>query len=153
MNIKFFIFAICAVGLWASFLSAEPFTDDEAMPKPVSLLDNMENADGSEHMANTDLETYDPTVSFYVQNLNLTPEQIYKAQKISLDSLAEQEDLLQKIDLLRQRAKALEVSSLMAFEAILDDSQRIAFQELRANYEASIGESQPSSTANEAETF
>jgi hypothetical protein len=40
---------------------------------------------------------------------------------------------------LRQQARAIEVSSLLAFEAILNDSQRAALQELRANYEAANG--------------
>ena len=163
MNIRFLALLACLGCLVTNGVAAQFFfntsSEDEAvnadesapqvMPKPISLL-NEDDASAVEREAVADnmvLENYDPSVSYYIQNLNLTPEQMYEAQKISLDSLAEQEELLQKIAALRQRARALEVSSLMAFEAILDDAQRTAFQELRASYESSVSGGE---TENEA---
>ena len=128
--------------------------DSQAMPKPISLIDGIAEEDSAENATNAetvDLESYDPSVSFYVQNLNLSPEQLSEAQKISLDTLAEQEELFQKIAALRQQARALEVSSLLAFEAILDDSQRAALQELRANFETSNGQNSDISDTINAE--
>lgn len=113
------------------------YSEPQAMPKPISLIDNIDEEENTENAEAVEIENYDPSVSFYVQNLNLSPKQLFEAQKISLDTLAKQEELFQKIAELRQQARALEVSSLLAFEAILNDSQRAALQELRANYETS----------------
>ena len=147
MNIRFLALMACLMCLLTNGVAAQFFfephasddavtsQDSEAMPKPISLLDEVGGSDNNSANENVPLENYDPSVSYYVQNLNLTPEQLSKVQRVSLDSLAEQEVLLQKIASLRQQVRTLEVNSLMAFEAILDDSQRTAFQELRAGYE------------------
>lgn len=151
MNIRFFaLFAGCCF-LLTNGVSAQVFSvsdendieviyeEPQAMPKPISLIDNTdeeENVANTENVESVDIENYDSDVSYYVQSLNLSPEQLYEAQKISTESMAEQEELFQKIAALRQQARALEVSTLLAFEAILNDSQRAALQELRAGYEA-----------------
>ena len=80
-------------------------------------------------------------ISYYVQKLNLTPEQIIKAQEISNASHAKQEQLLKNIEDLRAQAHELENSSLSDFVAILTDEQKIEFNKLQ--YEQDVAVSQP----------
>ena len=75
-------------------------------------------------------------ISYYVEKLNLTPEQMVRAQEISDTSLAKQKELLQSIENLRQQAYDLEKNSLTDFEAILTDEQRVVFNQLRNEKDA-----------------
>lgn len=107
------------------------------LAKPISLLEETENRATEDNTAEAaEIEIGDPDVSYYVQNLNLSDEQLAEIQKISAKTVAAQEEILQKIEALRQEIRSLEVSSLKAFEAVLDDTQKAAFTELRAGYEA-----------------
>ena len=140
MKIRLMISAAIISAFCAQNASAQVFTPEEAdevLAKPISLLDD-------EVMAQDDVDllTFDPTISYYVQNLNLTPEQLDKAQRISEAGQAKKEDLLRQIEALRKEAYNLEAGSLIAFEAILDDDQRAAFHELQNNAEGADGKSQ-----------
>ena len=74
-------------------------------------------------------------ISYYVQKLNLSEEQLDLAKYISDDSRLKQEQLLKSIALLRKQARDLEAKSLEEFEAILTDEQREEFLKLREVYE------------------
>lgn len=104
--------------------------------KPISLLDDVRETQEDTSASVVEIESRDPEVSYYIQSLNLSEDQLATAQKISRENLEAQRDIMQKISALRQEARALEIGSLMAFEAILDDSQKAAFQELRLGFEA-----------------
>ena len=108
---------------------------DAELAKPFPLV-----ADEVMAQDDIDLETFDPTISYYVQNLNLTPEQIDKAQRISEAGQAKKEELLRQIEELRREAYNLEAGSLIAFEAILTDDQKAAFHELQNGADTSDDE-------------
>ena len=114
------------------------------LAEPIPLIEDEVTA-----QENIDLEAFDPTISYYVQNLNLTPKQLDEAQRISDEGHAKKEDLLRQIEALRREAENLEAGSLIAFEAILDDDQRAAFHELRNGIERADKDEQNS---NDAET-
>ena len=137
MNIKCLSVVLGALMLVSPSVFAQFYNSDAAavdtatepeLAKPISLLDNDKDEE---------FENEDPDISYYVQNLNLSPKQLQEAQKISQDNLKKQEEIMQNIALLRRQARALEINSLMAFEAILDDTQKASFRELRAGYEGS----------------
>ncbi|MBR1825205.1 MAG: hypothetical protein IJ770_01290 [Alphaproteobacteria bacterium] len=116
---------------------AQQFTDAEnqEMAKPIALVEGLEN---SETVA---LEAFDPTISYYVQNLNLSPDQLDQAQRISEAEQLKKDDLLRQIEALRKEAYNLEAGSLIAFEAILTDAQKATFRELRAGTDSNVIES------------
>lgn len=120
--------------VWGVSNEAET-TPETVLAKPISLLDDVRETQ-DEASTPVEIESRDPEVSYYIQSLNLSEDQLATAQKISRENLEAQRDILQKIAALRQEARALEIGSLMAFEAILDDSQKAAFHELRLGFEA-----------------
>ena len=120
----------------AQFFGTPAEEENAQLAKPISLLDEVKDTAENEAV---EVATIDPDVSYYVQNLNLSDEQLSEIQKISANTVAAQEEILQKIAALRQEIRSLEVSSIVAFEAVLDDSQKAAFRELRAGYEAAQG--------------
>ena len=67
-----------------------------------------------------------------MQNLNLSPEQLDQALRISEAEQIKKEDLLRQLEALRREAYNLEAGSLIAFEAILTDAQKATFRELRS---------------------
>ena len=87
---------------------------------PQAISDSVENNNAE-----------NKNISYYVDRLNLTPEQMSRAQEISDASLIKQKELLQSIESLRQQAYDLEKNSLTDFEAILTDEQRAMFNQLR----------------------
>lgn len=106
------------------------------LAKPISLLEETENKDTEDNAAEAaGIEAVDPDISYYVQNLNLSEQQLEEIKKISRNSMEEQTKIMQEIAELRRRFRALEINTLMSFEAVLDDTQKAAFQELRAGYE------------------
>ena len=133
------LFGVCAK---AQVLMSEDV--EQEFVKPIPLIENE-----SETMAKVDLEMYDPAISYYVQNLNLTPKQLDEAQRISDADQAKKEDLLRRIETLRREAYDLQAGSLIAFEAILDDVQRAAFRELRSENEKINNKMQDSAESNE----
>ena len=149
MNIKFLSAAVSILLLislrsFAQFYDADTTNSAlaEAEPaKPISLLSKAQENE----INNTGVEFEDPDISYYVRNLNLSPQQLQMAQKISQDNLAKQEEIMQNISALRRQARALEINSLMAFEAILDDTQKASFKELRAGFETEEGETESES--------
>ena len=126
------IAALSVFGLFVAWGAvAQSFDADAAeqlLAKPIALVED-------ETQGDADLEAFDPVISYYVQSLNLSPEQLAKAQQISEAGQAKKEELLRQIEALRREAYALEAGSLIAFEAILSDDQRVAFHELQANGE------------------
>ncbi len=148
--------------LYSPCISAQLFNDNSVLAetikntplaRPVSLLDEVESAAQNNESEATEIDVIDPDVSYYVQNLNLTPEQISKVQKISADSVSEQESILKEITDIRRRARALEINSLSAFEAILDDSQKAAFNELRNSHETAVKMVQETNSNINTESF
>ena len=141
MKTGYFSVALGTVLLLSAAASAQFFSaqnevgaaEEVQLAKPISLLDSVNDAQETA-VEETAIESRDPEVSFYIQSLNLNEEQLATAQKISQENLTAKQDILQKIDALRQEARALEIGSLMAFEAILDDSQKASFHELRAGF-------------------
>jgi hypothetical protein len=132
------IIAVAMLVCGAENVRAQQFSDaenGEMLAKPVSLLE--EDNSGTETV---DLEAFDPEISYYVQNLNLSPDQLDQAQRISEAEQIKKEDLLRQIEALRREAYNLEAGSLIAFEAILDDAQKATFQELRAGVKAEASE-------------
>ncbi|MBQ9271126.1 MAG: hypothetical protein IJ218_02530 [Alphaproteobacteria bacterium] len=127
MNAKIYGMIALMLSIFTNFNALAQQLEDTALAKPVSLL--------AEDAEIVDLESFDPTISFYVQNLNLSPEQLDQAQRISEAEQEKKENLLRQIEALRKEAYNLEAGSLIAFEAILDDAQRATFQELRAGVE------------------
>ena len=101
-----------------------PAGQDNVIMQNTSFSENAENAQNSSTDENQN-------ISYYVQKLNLSPEQIAQAQKISDKAHDEQEQILQSIENLRQQAHELEQRSLTDFEAILTDEQRNLFAQLR----------------------
>ncbi len=127
MNAKIYGMIALMLSIFTNFNAMAQQLEDTALAKPVSLL--------AEDAEIVDLESFDPTISFYVQNLNLSPEQLDQAQRISEAEQEKKENLLRQIEALRKEAYNLEAGSLIAFEAILDDAQRATFQELRVGVE------------------
>ena len=128
MGIKFLAITALFVSANAIETCAQNFNttaENQSLSKPIELLE------GENKAAIADLEKYDPTISYYVQSLNLTPKQLLLAQKISAEGQEKKEELLRRIDALRREAYNLEASSLIAFEAILDDDQKAVFNEMR----------------------
>ena len=124
------IMAAAVATFWTWNAQAEALMPDEVeaeLAKPIPLFDE-EVVPPSD----ADFEEFDATISYYVQNLNLTPKQLDEAQRISDAGQAKKEELLRQIEELRREAYNLEAGSLIAFEAILNDDQRAAFRELRA---------------------
>lgn len=74
---------------------------------------------------------YDKEISFYIQNMKLSVEQLDMAKYISDDSRLKQEQLLKSIYLLRKQARELEAKSLSDFEAILTEEQKVIFEKLK----------------------
>ena len=107
-------------------IKAQQLTDEMNTAKPIALIEDVEN---TESVA---LEAFDPTISYYVQNLNLSPEQLDQALRISEAEQIKKEDLLRQLEALRREAYNLEAGSLIAFEAILTDAQKATFRELRS---------------------
>ncbi len=137
-------FLLCVAGLSLGMLteaSAQVFgsvvADEKTveLAKPISLLEEMENNAAENAAEAVGIEAVDPDISYYVQNLNLSEQQLEEIKKISQNSMEEQTKIMQDIAALRRRSRALEINTLMAFEAVLDDTQKAAFQELRAGYE------------------
>ena len=141
-------FLLCVAGLSLGVLteaSAQVFgnvaieenpAETMQLAKPISLLAETENSAAEDNTAEAvEIEYSDPDVSYYVQNLNLSGQQLEEIKKISRNSMEEQTRIMQDIAALRHRSRALEINTLMAFEAVLDDTQKAAFQELRAGYE------------------
>lgn len=125
----------------AQFWGAKEPVAEEVAPlaKPISLLDEVKDTQENNVAETVEVAAIDPDVSYYVQNLNLSAEQLSEIQKISANTVAAQEEIMQKIEALRQEIRSLEVSSIVAFEGVLDDSQKAEFRELRAGYEAAQG--------------
>ena len=90
-------------------------------------------------------------ISYYVQNLDLSPEQISKAQEISNVGHAKQEELLRNIESLRAQAHEIENDTLADFEAILSDEQKAEFYKLKTGQDvlASQPEPQPAEVQSE----
>lgn len=120
--------AVCLV-LWGFYANAQ--TDNREMAKPIPLLADEES---DTQAAATDF--YDPAISYYVQNLDLSPEQLDLAQQISIAEQKDKDEIMQHLEMLKRAADTLEATSLHAFEAILDDEQKIKFHELRAQRSA-----------------
>ena len=162
MNKVFFNGLLFSLILYSPCISAQSFNNNSVLTetvknaplaRPVSLLDEVEGMTKSKESEVTEIDVIDPDVSYYVQNLNLTPEQISKVQKISADSVSEQESILKEITDIRRRARALEINSLSAFEAILDDSQKAAFNELRNSHETAVNIVQKTDSNIDTESF
>lgn len=124
----------------ASFIENQPSVSPALTQQQVSVAQN----------DNTDTTKENTNISYYVQNLNLTPEQISKAQKISDESRAQQEQLLQNIQTLRQQAHDLEEKSLSDFEAILTEEQKTDFNRLK-NKQDNVGTPDDSQQKTEKE--
>lgn len=159
-------FLLCVVGLSLGMLtdvSAQVFGNvaaeekaDETMQlaKPISLLAETENSAAEDNAAEAvGIETVDPDISYYVQNLNLSEQQLEEIKKISQNSMEEQTKIMQDIAALRRRSRSLEINTLMAFEAVLDDTQKAAFQELRAGYEGTQKKEEASADDGDGENF
>ena len=138
-----FLLCVAGLSLWMlTEASAQVFgsvaAEEKAveLAKPISLLEETENNVAENNAAEAvGIEAVDPDISYYVQNLNLSEQQLEEIKKISQNSMEEQTKIMQDIAALRRRSRALEINTLMAFEAVLDDTQKAAFQELRAGYE------------------
>ena len=112
-----------------------PAKQDNVIMQNTSFVDSEIPADSASNQKEAssfqNVNTGNTNISYYVQNLNLTPEQIGMAQRISDESRAKQEQLLQDIQALRQRAHEIEEKSLTDFEEILTPKQKTEFLRLR----------------------
>ena len=75
-------------------------------------------------------------VSYYMQHIILSPEQLNRAQDINNTSNSKKQQLLQSIETLKEQVNAIENNGLRDFEAILTDSQKAEFNRLRNEHEA-----------------
>ena len=112
--------------------------EDKAFVEEANSNQNVAPQAVPENVENNNSES--KNISYYVDKLNLTPEQMSRAQEISDASLAKQKELLQSIENLRQQAYDLEKNSLTDFEAILTDEQRVIFNQLRSEKDAGDGQ-------------
>ncbi len=158
-------FLLCVAGLSLGLLteaSAQVFgnaaadekvVETEQLAKPISLLAETEDKAAEDNVAEVvDVEVSDPDISYYVQNLNLSKQQLEEIKKISQNSMEEQKNIMQEIAALRRRSRALEINTLMSFEAVLDDTQKAAFQELRAGYEGTQKTEEAAANDNDGES-
>ena len=114
-----------------------PMGQDNVKIKNAYFVDKNADAKGQEGK----------NISYYVQKLNLTLGQMARAQEISDAGRAKHEELLQKIEELREQAHELERKDLEAFEALLTDDQKKEFYKLRNEQDKS-----GSSEENNSET-
>lgn len=133
-----------------------PAKQDNVIMQNTSFVDSEIPADNGsnpkEESSSQNVNTDNTNISYYVQNLNLTPEQIGMAQRISDESRAKQEQLLQDIQALRQRAHEIEEKSLTDFEEILTPKQKTEFLRLRGlSDNANIQNNQKTETQTEPE--
>ena len=70
-------------------------------------------------------------ISYYMQRISLSPEQLNRAQEISNTTDTRKQQLLQSIETLKEQADELENDGLRSFEAILTDEQKTEFNRLR----------------------
>ena len=75
-------------------------------------------------------------ISYYMQHMILSPEQLNRAQDISNTSNSKKQQLLQSIETLKEQVNEIENDGLRDFEAILTDSQKAEFNRLRNEQEA-----------------
>lgn len=162
MNIKFFA-GLAVISLLispcanAQFFSAA--SDDLRLPetpqlaKPISLFEETANANDDAEPKIAKIEEGDPDVSYYVQNLNLSEEQLQQVQKISAENIKQQEEIVQEIATLRQKAHSVKLNSIAAFEAILNDEQKAAFQKLRSDYNAAQNNAEDNQPTAPQQTF
>ena len=87
MNAKIYGMIALMLSIFTNFNALAQQLEDTALAKPVSLL--------AEDAEIVDLESFDPTISFYVQNLNLSPEQLDQAQRISEAEQEKKENLFE----------------------------------------------------------
>ena len=95
------------------------------------IMQNTSFTDSTAISANTSGEKKSENISYYAQKLNLSPEQMEKAQEINEKTHAEHKKILQSIEDLRQQAHELERKSLTDFEAILTPEQKNLFSQLQ----------------------
>lgn len=126
-NLKLAVYIIVCSALWGFRVNAQNIViDDQKMAKPIPLFANEEN-DKQADVA----DFYDQTISYYVQNLDLSAEQIDLAQQISAAEQKDKDEIIQRLEILRQAAYELEANSLKLFEAILNEDQKIKFRQLQ----------------------
>ena len=77
MNIKFMMMFVAAVYAWNVQAQDLDASLHEPSAQPIPLIEDDVFEEG------VDLEAFDPTISYYVQNLNLSPDQLAKARQIS----------------------------------------------------------------------
>lgn len=113
---------------------AEPVAEQQSEPEKVS--EDKESAQQKEEDKTTavlkDKQDYDAEISYYIQNMNLSIEQLDMAKQISDDSRLRQKQMMQSIYTIRKQALDLEAQSLAAFEKILTPEQKVKFEELKA---------------------
>ena len=63
-------------------------------------------------------------MSYYIENLNLTTQQMAEAKKISNDGILKQKQLLMNLYFIRKQAREIEIENLNKFKAILDEEQK-----------------------------
>lgn len=87
---------------------------ENPLNSPSTNIDNNENR----------FKNIEDEMSYYIENLNLTTQQMAEAKKISNDGILKQKQLLMNLYFIRKQAREIEIENLNKFKAILDEEQK-----------------------------
>lgn len=78
----------------------------------------------------TRFKNIEDEMSYYIENLNLTTQQMAEAKKISNDGILKQKQLLMNLYFIRKQAREIEMENLDKFKAILNAEQKVQLEQL-----------------------
>lgn len=120
--------------------SIEPATTAEVQASDTETLVDTENEKkepkkkeflSAEDKAKQEIADNNYSLSFFVQRMDLTLDQLDAAKKLSTEDKLKRESLLKSIYILRTQSRELEEKSLNNFKNLLTPEQLAIFEELR----------------------
>lgn len=129
-------------------MGLEETSDAQETPNPENNdeLNNANNLVAEENIVSTEnnepqsiekteeketrFKNIEDEMSYYIENLNLTTQQMAEAKKISNDGILKQKQLLMNLYFIRKQAREIEMENLDKFKAILNAEQKVQLEQL-----------------------